>query len=135
MGYLDINTELIKILLTGKFFLCVRINKQICTFAILRFVTFSRHSYCLDILKIIMDRTVEEVYFIFSHCFSEQLCKVGEILCCQSSSKNVQTFKNRFCHPNVRLYKAENRFTHTPIYRFSQVINRISPAINRLSLL
>ena len=53
MGYLDITA--------GKFFLCVKENHPIFTFAVLRFVTFSRHSYSLDILKIITDRTVEKV--------------------------------------------------------------------------
>ena len=35
----------------------------------------------------------------------------------------------------MRLDKAGNKFAHTPMYRFSQAINKISPAINRLSLL
>ena len=61
MGYLDIITELIKILLQVKFFLCVKKNHPICTFAILKFVTFFRHSCSLDILKIITDKTVEKV--------------------------------------------------------------------------
>ena len=46
---------------TCKFFLCVKKNYPICTFAIWRFVTFSRHSYSLNILKIMTDRTVEKV--------------------------------------------------------------------------
>ena len=34
----------------------------------------------------------------------------------------------------MKLDKTGNKFTHTPMYRFSQAINRISAAINRLSL-
>ena len=40
---------------------CVKKNHPICTFSILRFVTFSRHSYSLDILKITTDKTVKKV--------------------------------------------------------------------------
>ena len=60
MGYLDYY-RIDKNANTGKFFLYVKKNYPICTFAILRFVTFSRHSYKLDILKIIPDRTVKKV--------------------------------------------------------------------------
>ena len=44
---------------TGKFFLCIKKNHPTCTFAILRFKTFSGHSYSLSILKIISDNIVE----------------------------------------------------------------------------
>ena len=57
---------------TGKFFLSVKKNHPICTFAILRFVTFSRHSYSVNILKAIADRTVEKVY-IFALFFKAAL--------------------------------------------------------------
>ena len=50
MGYLDYY-RIDKNANTGKFFLYVKKNYPICTFAILRFVTFSRHSYKLDILN------------------------------------------------------------------------------------
>ena len=66
---------------TGKLFLCVKKNHTICTFAILRIVTFSEYySYSWDILKIISHKAVEKNF----------------------SSKKLYPFKNRFCEINYQ---------------------------------